>query len=304
MTKSHPFVVFGATGRTGAAAANELLRAGQPVRVVVRDASKGQTWADRGAEVALADMTDRDSMTAALQHARGAYIVSPQHYGREDLFLLAEHISDTAARAAMAARVPKLVALSSIGADREQGTGWIKMNRMLEQKLATIPIPVAFLRAVYFMENWTPSVTQAMESGVLPSFLTPERGQFPMVATQDVGRVAATLLQQEWTGPRAVTLAGPEEFAPVDVAAAIEASTGRPVSVDVLPEHAWPNALAGSGFSQAALSGFVELTRAINTGHINPDSDPNARHLRGTTSLHDAIAALAGSSRNAGCRSR
>lgn len=292
MTTSYPYVVFGASGRTGTAVADSLLRAGQSVRAVVRDAAKGQLWADLGAEVAVADVTDLGSMTAALEHARGAYIVSPQHYGREDLYTLAEQIADTAARAAIATKVPKLVALSSIGADRESGTGWIAMNRMLEQRLEAVTMSVTFLRAVYFMENWTPWVAQAVDTGLLPSFLAPAQRPFPMVAAQDVGRAAAALLQQEWVGSRAVTLAGPKEFSPADVAAAIQVAAGRAVTPDILPEYAWSEALAGSGFSQAAISGFVELTHGINIGHIALDSDPKAEHLSGTTSLHEVISAL------------
>ena len=120
---SLPYVVFGVTGRTGAAAADALLRSGHPVRVVVRDPLKGRQWAERGATVVVADLTDLASMTEALSHVRGAYVVSPQNYERKDLFERAALIADITARAAMTADVPRLVALSSVGADRESGTG-------------------------------------------------------------------------------------------------------------------------------------------------------------------------------------
>lgn len=118
----HPYVVFGVTGRTGAAAADTLLRSGHPVRVVVRDPVKGGPWAERGAEIAVADLTDLASMTNALSQVQGAYVVNPQLYNREDLFEMADLIADTTARASIAAAVPRLVALSSVGADRESGT--------------------------------------------------------------------------------------------------------------------------------------------------------------------------------------
>ena len=153
-----PYVVFGATGRTGAAAADALLRAGHPVRVVVRNATQGRPWADRGAEVAVADLSDLGSVIHALTGARGAYVVSPQHYQREDLFEHAALIAETTARAAVAAHVPRLVALSSVGADRESATGWIGMNRLFEQHLGASGVATTFLRAAYFMENWAPMV--------------------------------------------------------------------------------------------------------------------------------------------------
>jgi len=290
---SPPYVVFGVTGRTGAAAADALLRSGQPVRVVVRDPAKGRPWAERGAEVAVADLTDLASMTQALRHARGAYVVSPQHYNREDLFERADLIADTTARAAVAAEVPRLVALSSVGADRESGTGWIRMNRMFEQRLGEAGVSTIFLRAAYFMENWMPMVGQAVRSGTLPTFLAPPQRPLPMVATVDVGRAAAALLQEEGMGTRVVTLSGPKDYCPNDVAAVVAATIERPVDVAVLPEEEWPNALADAHFSKAALAGFAEMTRGLNGSHIDIKSDPGAVDWAGTTALEQVIAELA-----------
>ncbi|MQA42020.1 NmrA family NAD(P)-binding protein [Rugamonas aquatica] len=286
-----PYVVFGVTGRTGAAAADALLRAGLAVRVVVRDPAQGRPWAERGAQVAVADLTDLSSMTKALNQARGAYVVSPQHYNREDLFEIADLIADTTARAAVAAEVPRLVALSSIGADRESATGWIGMNRIFEQRLGATGIPTAFLRAAYFMENWMPLVGYAMCSGTLPTFLAPAQRAIPMVATVDVGSAAAALLQEERTATSIVTLSGPKDYAPNDVAAVISASLRKPVDVAVLPEAEWPNALADARFSKAALAGFAEMTRSLNDSHIDIKSDPNAVEWAGTTTLERVIAA-------------
>ncbi len=288
-----PYVVFGVTGRTGAAAADALLRSGQPVRVVVRDPDHGRPWAGRGAEVAVADLTDLASMVSALSRARGAYVVSPQQYHREDLFEVEDLIATVTARAAVAADVPRLVALSSVGADRESGTGWIRMNRMLEQRLGETGVSTIFLRAAYFMENWLPMVGQAVRSGMLPTFLAPPQRPLPMVATVDVGSAAAALLQMERTGARIVTLSGPQDYAPNDVAAIISATLQKPVDVAVLPEVEWPKALADARFSSAALAGFVEMTRGLNDAHIDIKSDPNAVEWEGTTTLERVIVELA-----------
>ena len=94
MSNTLPYAVFGATGRTGAAAADALLRAGLPVRVVLRD-PPGRAWAARGAEIVQADLTDADALTRVLTGVRGAYVVSPQQYGRADLFELADRIAQT-----------------------------------------------------------------------------------------------------------------------------------------------------------------------------------------------------------------
>lgn len=288
-----PYVVFGVTGRTGAAAADALLRSGHSVRVVVRDSAKGRSWAERGAEIAVADLTDLASMAAALSQVQGAYVVCPQHYNREDLFERADLIAETTARAAVAADVPRLVALSSVGADRESGTGWIRMNRMFEQRLGETGVSTIFLRAAYFMENWMPMVGQAMRTGTLPTFLAPPQRPLPMVATVDVGSTAAALLQEERTGTCIVTLSGPKDYTPNDVAAIVSATLEKPVDVAVLPETEWPKALADAHFSKAALAGFTEMTRGLNCSHIDIKSDPGAIEWAGTTPLERVIVELA-----------
>ena len=232
-------------------------------------------------------------MTRALSGVRGAYVVNPQQYGRDDLFEHADLIAATTARAAAAAHVPRLVALSSVGADRATGTGWIGMNRMFERRLGESGVPAAFLRAAYFMENWTPMVGHAVRSGTLPTFLAPPQRAMPMVATADVGRAAAALLQEAWTGHRIVTLAGPADYAPDDVAASVAAALGKPVDVAVLPEAQWPDALADARFSTAALAGFIEMTRGLNGPHIDIGSDPAAVAWAGPTPLERVIAGLA-----------
>ena len=289
---SLPYAVFGVTGRTGAAAADALLRAGQAVRVVVRDAAKGHPWAERGAEIALADLTDLGSMTRALSGVQGAYVVNPQQYGRDDLFEMADRIALTTAHAALDARVPRLVALSSVGADRDGGAGWIGMNRMFEQRLGEAGTPTVFLRAAYFMENWAPLIAHAVRTGTLPTFLAPPQRAIPMVATVDVGAVAAALLQEEWTGTGAVTLSGPQDYSPNDVAAIVSAALGKPVDVAVLPEAQWPQALVDAGFSNAALAGFIEMTRGLNGQHIDMASDPCAVARAGTTPLERVVVDL------------
>ena len=292
-----PYVVFGVTGRTGAAAADALLRSGHSVRVVVRDPAKGRQWAERGAEVAVADLTDLASMTKALSQVQGAYVVSPQYYNREDLFERADLIADTTARAAVAANVPRLVALSSVGADRENGTGWIRMNRMFEQRLGETGVSTIFLRAAYFMENWMPMIGQAMRNSTLPTFLAPPQRPLPMVATADVGSTAAILLQdllqEERAGNCVVTLSGPKDYAPNDVAAIVSVALEKPVNVAVLPEADWPKALMDAHFSKAALAGFAEMTRGLNCSHIDIKSDPGAVQWAGTTTLERVIAELA-----------
>ena len=67
--------------------------------------------------------------------------------------------------------------------------------RFLEESLADLDMPIVFLRAAWFMENAIWDVSSARDQGVIRSYLQPLDRPVPMIATEDVGRKAATLLQ-------------------------------------------------------------------------------------------------------------
>ena len=79
--------VAGVTGHTGGAAASALLDAQQPVRVIVRDRARGDAWAARAAEVAVASrsMTPPASPRRFAGPTRRTLLVPPI-YQVPDLF--------------------------------------------------------------------------------------------------------------------------------------------------------------------------------------------------------------------------
>jgi uncharacterized protein YbjT (DUF2867 family) len=82
-----------------------------------------------------------------------------------------------------------------------------------------------FVRAAYFMENWGGSLF-GVAQGVLPSFLLADKA-IPLVATRDIGIAAARLLAEGGSGKRVIELAGPREYSPRDVAAALASPRRR-----------------------------------------------------------------------------
>ena len=117
---------------------------------------------------------------------------------------------------------------------------------MIEQAFGDLPMPVAFLRPAWFLENAAWDVATARDTGVIHSFLQPLDRSVPMVATEDVGRTAAALLQDEWTGARIVELEGPRRVSPNDLAAAFARVLGRPVQAEAVPATHGPACSIGS----------------------------------------------------------
>src|SRR3982075_1806232 len=232
------YAITGITGKVGGALAKTLLAADQPVRAVVRDAAKGQAWATLGCEVALAEMDDATSLAAAFKGADAVFILPPSEFDPTPEFPEALAVINAVKTAIESAHPGKVVCLSTIGAQATQ-SNLLTQRTLMEQALSELPMPVTFLRPGWFMETAAWDVGPARDEGVVHSFLQPLDKAVPMVATADVGRVAAQLLQEPWRGKRVVELEGPQRVSPNDLAAAFAEILGRPVRAEAVPRETW-----------------------------------------------------------------
>ena len=87
-----------------------------------------------------------------------------------------------------------------------------------------------------------------------------------MVATADVGRVAAELLQEDWSGKRIVELEGPRRVSPNDVAAAFSKLLGRPVRMQAVPRETWSELFSSQGMKNPTPR--VQMLDGFNQGWI------------------------------------
>ena len=256
------YAITGITGKVGGAVARTLLAAGQPVRAVVRDADRARSWAERGCEVVTADMDDTTSLTTAFKGAQGVFILPPSEFDPSPGFPEARAVIDAVRAALQSAGPGKVVCLSTIGAQATQ-TNLLTQRTLLEQALRDLPMPVTFLRPGWFMENAAWDVAPARDKGVISSFLQPLDKAVPMVATADVGRVGAQLLQESWRGTRVVGLEGPRRVTPNDIAATFARIVGHPVIAEVVGRDTWEALFRSQGMKDPLprmrmLDGFNE----------------------------------------------
>jgi NAD(P)H dehydrogenase (quinone) len=231
------YAITGITGKVGGAVAEALLAAGLPVRAVVRDAAKGQAWATRGCQVALAEMNDADALALAFKDCEAVFVLPPSEFDPALDFAEAVAVIDAVTAALLVARPARVVCLSTIGAQAVQ-TNLLSQRTLMERALQDLAMPVTFLRPAWFMENALWDVAGA-RAGLISSFLQPLDRPVAMVATADVGRVAAELLQQSWRGVRVVELSGPRSVSPNDIAATFAAILGHPVRAEAVPRSSW-----------------------------------------------------------------
>src|SRR5262245_22315162 len=178
----------GQQGRTGRRVAELLLERGVPVRAMVRALDhRADELRSLGAEVVVGDFLDFRSIQRAVQGVSTVYFAYPVQSG----LLEATVNMAVAARDAGVSRLIDMVMLISAP---DAPTPRMRENYQSEQVFEWAGIGAAHVRATVFYENIRALAASTIDSGV---FSMPFGGQdtvLPLVAGEDVARVAAGLL--------------------------------------------------------------------------------------------------------------
>ena len=281
------FAVTGITGKVGSRVARGLLAQGQKVRAVVRNRAKGDEWAALGCDVFVASIDDAETMTEAFRGVEGVFLMTPPNYDPEPGFPDTERNSAAIRKAIEASRPGKVVFLSTVGAQVTE-LNLLNNSGMTESMLRTVSVPVAFLRAAWFMENAAWDIESA-RSGVVHSFLQPLDHRIPMVATEDIAQTAVELLGQSWNGVRIVELEGPERYSSNDVAAALASALHSSVRNEIVPRSSWEELFRSQGTKNPFPR--IRMVDGFNEGWIDFESGQSGSRKASTT-LQAALQAL------------
>lgn len=280
------FLVTGITGKVGGATARHLLAQGQKVRALVRDRTKAADWADQGVELVDGDWNDAASIQQALEGVDGAFVMLPVVWTPSPDFREARGVIANYVAALTRTPPPRVVALSSMGANRTSGLGMITALSLLEQGLRDLPLPIAFVRAGGFFENFLYGL-QVAQGGTLPVYYDPTDRKSAMVATNDIGAEVATLLSgPAWSGHRVIELGA--MVSADDVAAQLGKAMKRDVKALAVPRAGWPAAFEQFGIPKGQTGAVEAMYDAVNAGWMDLGVE-DAEHVTGTTSAREVF---------------
>lgn len=240
-------IILGGTGRVGSSVARALLKRGESVTVITRDADHAVDLKAAGARIVVADIRDSDGLRQVFRSGRRAFILNPPAAPSTD--------TDKEERTNLAAIVTalegsgleKLVLASTYGARPGEQCGDLTVLYEFEVALRKQSIPAAVNRGAYYMSNWGGMLDAIRASGRLPSFL-PADLSIPMVAPQDLGKAAANRLIGPIENTELKYVEGPQRYTPRDVANAFSETLAMPVEVEVIPRERWVEPLSSSDF--------------------------------------------------------
>jgi uncharacterized protein YbjT (DUF2867 family) len=264
------YVIVGATGNTGSVVAEKLLERGEKVRAIGRNQQKLQALASKGAEIATGDATDVAFLTKAFEGARAVYFMVPPNMSSTDYLSFQRQAIEAGAAALQKANVRYVVALSSVGADKESGSGPVSGLHQMESKFSKIPgLSALFLRSGYFMENLLGQVGAIQNFGIVGSPVRPDL-PIPMIATQDIGNAAAEhLLKLDFSGHETKELLGQRDVTYTEVASILGKAIGKPdLQYVQLPGNEFVGALKKIGLNEKYGEIIVEMCDAMNDGRM------------------------------------
>lgn len=212
-----PVLVVGSTGNLGRAVVDGLVRRGVPVRAGTTD--PGRLGNGPGARAVHLDLRDPATFRAALDGARGLFLVRPPAIARVGPTL------NALVDAAVAAGVEHVVFSSVTGADANR----LVPHHRVERHLQASGTGWTILRPGFFAQN----LADAYRADVLRDdrlLLPAGRGRAAFVDTRDVGELAALVLADpEPHRGAGYVLTGPEALDFDAVAALLSEATGRAI---------------------------------------------------------------------------
>ncbi|MGI5272145.1 NAD(P)H-binding protein [Nonomuraea sp. CA-218870] len=236
-------VVTGATGSIGRALISLLPR--DEVLAVVREP------ADLGCPHALGDFERPESIAAHLSPGDRLFLNSSLWPGVAD----AHRAVIDLAREAGAAQVVTV----SVRHARPGGRLGQDPHGRIDEHLRASGLPHAILRPGGFMQNLLTEVRDGRFHG---SYGT---ARVNHIDVRDIAEVAAALLTRP-VGPSATyTLTGPEALTHEEIAAAITAATGRPVTYADLPVPAMTAHLTAQGVPEGVAAQLAAMMREMET---------------------------------------
>ena len=279
------YVIAGATGNTGSVAAEKLLASGARVRVIGRDAKRLERFSRNGAEAVVADMTDAAALEKAFSGARAVYAVMPPNILAPDVRAYQELVTDCLAVAIRNNGITYAVALSSTGADKSYGTGLVLGLHSLEKKLEAIDgLNVLSLRCGHFMENLLNQIGIIQSLGFMAG---PVRADvpLPMIYTRDIGEAAAeSLAKLDFVGMQTRELLGARHVTNTESAKIIGAAIGKPdLAYRQVPASILKPAMMKMGMSSSMVDLILEMSDALNTGHMKSQEPRSGRNTTATT---------------------
>jgi uncharacterized protein YbjT (DUF2867 family) len=250
-------------GNVGSHVVRMLCQAGVRPRLLLRNPDRLDAGVRDQAELAVGDQRDAEYVAEATRGVEAVSWVHPDDWSLPDPDADAERTGEGLAAAMRQNRIPRVVFLSSIGAEKRHGAGFIDGLARIEQRLDAAReqtgTALLHLRCGYFMTNLLTDL-DGLRAGRLTT-TRPLDDPMPWVDPRDIATVATLrLLAGDWTGRQVQTVHGPADLTWTEAAAALSTATGMPITAQQNTDDEQRAALRDAGMGEVAVEGIVGMS--------------------------------------------
>jgi uncharacterized protein YbjT (DUF2867 family) len=264
-------VVTTPTGNIGQRVLANVLAAGQPARVVARDAGRLPREVRDRVEVVTGSLSDPAVMARALDGADALFWLKPRDRTSATVESSYLDFSRPAVEAIRDQGVTRVVDVSALGRGTPYAdhAGNVTASLAMDDLIAGTGVAFRALACASFMENMLRQAQPIAERGVFTDIISPDL-HLPVVAVRDIGDVAARLLLDSgWAGQQEVPLLGPEDLSMNDRAAIMSDVLERPVRYTRISPQELLDRISGLGTSPGMAQGMLDMTTAKDNGLDN-----------------------------------
>ncbi|GAA1229567.1 NAD(P)H-binding protein [Kitasatospora nipponensis] len=260
-------VVTAPTAKIGRHVVEQLLDAGERVRVVARDPRRLSPTVHDRVEIVEGSHREAAVVDKAFAGADAVFWLMPGDLRAPDVMTSYVESSRPGAEAVAAHGVRHVVGVSALGrgtavADR---AGNVTASLAMDDLFAAVT-NYRSLANPSFMDNTLRDIRTILGDGVISGPLAPDR-ELPLVATRDIASTAARLLlDRDWTGFAEIPVLGPRDLSGNDMAAVITDVLGIPVRYVQVEAASLEAAMLSFGASPGMARAMADMATAKTRG--------------------------------------
>jgi uncharacterized protein YbjT (DUF2867 family) len=258
------------TGHVGSAVTEFLLNYGSDIHVKVlgRRPDRMRSYLNRGAEMGIGSQDDAEYLIRETEGIQALFWVTPPGFGSDNVRAYQNRLGKAAAMTIRVNQIPRVVNLSSVGADMASGAGPVSGLHDIEELMNEVATDIMHLRPGFFYENLFFQLDAIREWGRITLPLSGTT-QFPMIATRDIARVAAEkLINPGWTERNICELHGSADLCFDEVAEILSETLGRKIVYVQCDSREMRHHLLETGMSENAADAMLEMYESIEAGRM------------------------------------
>lgn len=311
-------IVTGSVGNISKPLALELIRQGHQVTIISSNKNRTEEILKMGGVPAIGRIQDADFLIKTFEGKDAVYCMLPpfDYFGDKNLDYKKEAstIANNYSKAITQTGIKKVVHLSSVGAEKSEGTGLLVFHHIVEKVLKKLPptVSLTHIRPVSFDYNLYSFMDMIKGKGFLEGFIGKmfylrhygisgllkgysgiilsnygNDDTLPTVSPVDIATAIAEELNSVDSG-RKVRYVASDELSCQEIASILGNEIGKPYLKWVLiSDKQMTNAMKQFGASDRIAQEFTEMNKTMHEGSLFEDYYKNRPAKMGSVKLKD-----------------